>query len=96
MCTSFRRNESGVCKREEIFGYFAQLSDSPKDKTYFALLKAHVSLFLKVPVYRSYLQISRRCLFMAVIFKFHEGAGLSQLSSTFVKVPVYRSHLQIS
>jgi hypothetical protein len=58
MCTSFIRNETGVYNREEIFVYYAHLSDSSKDKSYFVLLEEHVrvSLFLKVPVYRSYLQ----------------------------------------
>jgi len=59
MCTSFIRNETGVYNREEIFVYFAHLSDSSKDKSCFVLLEEHVrvSLFLKVPVFfRSYLQ----------------------------------------
>jgi len=46
MCTSFRRNETGVYDREEIFVCFAYLRDSPKDKSCFVLLEAHVSFFL--------------------------------------------------
>jgi hypothetical protein len=46
MCTSFRRNETGVYNTEKIFVYFAQFSDSPKDKSYFVLLKTYVNLLL--------------------------------------------------
>jgi len=48
MCTSFGRNETGVYTREESFVYFAQLSDSPKDKSHFVLLKTYVNLLLNL------------------------------------------------
>jgi hypothetical protein len=55
MCSAFRLNETGVYKRGEMFVYFAQLIESPKDKLYFVLLEAHAGLFLKMPVCRCYL-----------------------------------------
>ena len=44
MCTRVRRNETGMYNGEEIFVYFAQLSNRPTDKLYFVLLEADVSL----------------------------------------------------